>query len=230
MLNKTIFFSIILVLIMCCCSKIDDSLNTLDPQLYSYDFNDNDLSSWDGTANAEIINGQLHLSSVQGYWWHTIEYDSSTHFVEGDIEVEIYPQNGSYSFQTKGNTLSSGILEWSIFTLFRRDSLFVRQFIDGSVTPVYTDFIYEKNTWYYLRYKFNNEAGEQGKFDFWITEMDNESSEIYLGNFDYGARYGRLEGINQFVLAAGDPDGSVIMEGIFDNVEFNEMTGVLTPF
>lgn len=190
-------------------------------QYFLYDFENNNLSSWGGPAHAEIIEGELHLSSVQGYKYHTIKYDSRPDYVEGDIEIDIFPQNGRYSFETKGNSISDNILEWSIFTQFRNDSVFVSQYNNNQSSQVFTNYTYEKNTWYTLRFKFNNELGEKGQFDYWITPRNNTGNETYLGNYNFLARHGKLKGVYVFALSSGDPEETVMMEGIFDNIKFS---------
>jgi len=194
-------------------------------QIFQYNFDDGDLSGWYGPANAEIIEGQMHISSIPGYENHSFKYHtiapfSSPHFTSGSITVDILPQAGKYSFGAKGETISSDGVRYGTYVHFKHDSVFVVQNTDYVESLEFTNFTYVPNNWYNLRFQFDNDLGEKGKFDFWITPMTNADSEIYLGQFDFTAPYGRLEGVNQFVLAVGDPDGSSIMEGIFDNIEF----------
>lgn len=189
-------------------------------QHFLYDFENNDLSDWGGPADAEIIEGELNLSSVQGYKYHWINYDGKADFVEGEIEIDIFPQNGKYTFEVKGNSISNNILEWGIFTQFRNDSIFVSQYDNNIGFQIFTKYMYEQNTWYTLRFKFNNELGEKGQFDFWITPRDQGGHETYLGNYNYVARQGKLKGVNVFALSSGDPEKTVSMEGRFDNIKF----------
>lgn len=188
---------------------------------FLYDFKNSDLSEWGGPAYAEIIEEELHLSSVQGYKYHNINYNSRPNYLEGNIEVDIYPRNGRYSFETKGNSISDNILEWSIFAQFRNDSIFVSQYNDNKGTAVFTNYKYEQNTWYTLRFKFNNELGEKGQFDFWIRPRNELGAETYLGNYNFVARHGKLKGVYNFVLSSGDPEETKVMEGIFDNIKFS---------
>ncbi len=219
---KEITISILIVfgLLMVSCNK-DPGIEPIEYETYLYDFNNDDLSGWGGPANASIIDGELHLSSHYGYKYHTIAYDSSPHFTNGSIEVDIYPQNSKYYFETKGAVESNGILGWGIIVVFRDDSLFVRQRDNNSDSSHFVNFMYTPYSWYKMRFTFNSELGDKGKYKFWITSLSTANSEVYLGEFDYRARYGRLIGINQLSLGLGQSNQSSIIECIFDNIKFS---------
>ncbi|NOZ74010.1 MAG: hypothetical protein GXO90_01335 [FCB group bacterium] len=194
-------------------------------ETYNYSFNDNSLAGWYGPADLAVINQKLHVSSVSGYenycfTYHTIQADGDQHFVDGEIEIDIYPEDGTYHFGTKGATNSFiGELVYAIQVVFRSDTVYVVQNANTSNWPENTDYSFSPYQWYRLRFRFDNNAGEKGKFDFWITDL-SDTNTVYLGQYNYKAPYGSLIGVNQFVLAVGDPAGTNIKEGIFDNIEF----------
>ena len=117
--------------------------------------------------------------------------------------------------------MSNNILEWGIFAHFRNDSVFVSQYNDDKGVNVFTNYMYEQNTWYTLRFKFNNELGEKGEFDFWIKPRNESAIETYLGHYNFVARHGKLKGVYEFVLSSGDPDETEVLKGIFDNIKFS---------
>jgi len=219
-MKKTLFtlLSISLSLLIFSCSTTEVE-NEKSPD-FLYDFENNDLSGWGGPAYAEIIEGELHLSSVHGYKYHWINYDGKEDFVEGEIEIDIFPQNGLYSLDIKGNSISNNILEWGVLTQFRNDSIFVSQYENNMGFQIFTNYKYEQNTWYTLRFIFNNDLGEKGQFDFWITPRNEGGTETYLGNYNYVARQGKLKGLNVFSLGTVDPEETVSMEARFDNIKF----------
>lgn len=217
---RKIVILIVSVLGICVFSGCEDKKENEVYKHYKYDFNDGSLSGWSGTATADIINGKLHLSSISGYKWHTIAYDSSPHYTAGSVELDIFPKNGSYTFSTKGTSIEDYSFNWGIRINFKNDSLFSIQNSNGGINFLFTDYIYEQNVWYYLKINFNSDAGDKGKYDLYITSNKDHNGEIFLGTFDYYASHGRMWGINQFVLNVGDPEKEISMEGIYDNINF----------
>ena len=185
---------------------------------YVYNFDTDDLSGWYGSAFASIENNQLVVSET-GYVWHTIEYDGDTDFISGSIEYDVYPLDGYIAFYTKGDTYLDGSLNWGIYLDFRNDSVFVRQH-NESTQLLYTNYNYNDNTWYHIEINFDNTAGEKGRYDLWISEIQGESDPVYLGQFDYYASKGRLIGINQFVISNINLEDDIIKKGIYDNIRF----------
>lgn len=186
---------------------------------YLYDFNNNDLSGWYGTADATITNNQLVLTNI-GFKWHTIEYNGDKHFISGDIEYEVYPMDGSIAFSTKGDSYLDGSLNWGVYVYFRNDSVFTNQFIDQKGKLIYTNYKYQRYTWHTVKFRFNNNEGEKGKYDLWISENVGDSAPVYLGQYDYYASKGRLRGFNQFVFSNIYPEEDVLKKAIYDNIRF----------
>lgn len=185
---------------------------------YIYDF-DNGEFDWSGTANSEIIDNQLVLTSVKGYRWHTIDYSKDTHFTKGRISFDFQPQNGRYSFETKGwaktNQFSLGI-----YTYFKNDTIYVRSQLDSIASLISTGKKYNPFEWYQVELEFDSEAGSKGEYDFWISSLQDCTSKTHIGTFEYDAKFGALIGVNQFSLGVGDVDLENEQNVIFDNIQF----------
>jgi len=186
---------------------------------YVYDFDNDDLSGWGGTSEATITNDQLVLTNI-GFKWHTIEYNGDSHFSSGEIEYDVFPMDGSIGFSTKGDSYSDGSLNWGIWLYFRQDSVFSNQYINQEGKLIYTNFEYQKYNWYTVKCRFNNDEGEKGKYDLWISETLGNTAPVYLGKYDYLASHGRLYGFNQFVFSNIYPDEDAIKKSVYDNVRF----------
>jgi hypothetical protein len=100
--------------------------------------------------------------------------------------------------------MSDNILEWGIFAYFRNDSVFVSLHNNNQTHSVFANNIYKQNTCYTLSFKFNNNHGEKGQYDFWITHRNKSGSVTYLGKYDFVVRHGKLKGVYEFVICTGD--------------------------
>ena len=186
---------------------------------YIYNFINDDLSGWSGTAVPSVENNQLIVSET-GYVWHTIEYNGDTDFIIGNIEYDVNPVDGAVAFYTKGDSYLDGSLNWGIYLDFRNDSIFVRQNDNGETLFIYTNLNYEHDSWYHVEISFDNSAGDKGKYDLWISEINEQSDPVYLGKYDFFASKGRLIGINQFVISNINIAEDVIKKGIYDDIRF----------
>ena len=93
----------VLSLIVFGCSYLIKTSQMEDYQEFVYDFDNNSTGGWYGPATINIVNGQLHLSSRQGYIWRNISNIYDTSFIEGNLDLDIYLSEGSYlSIETKG--------------------------------------------------------------------------------------------------------------------------------
>ena len=195
--------------------KIDTSLK------YTYDFNSGDLSEWDGTINAEIYEGMLHIWGKSGYLWRTIS-PYNTYFSKGQIEFDIKVTSGALcAFATKGGTLTSGGAQDYGVKMHWRDHFITIDQHDGTQRYVQsTNVPYEDNLWYHMKFVFDNNLGEKGKFSLWM-KPETSDSLISIGEFDHLAQKGKLFGINVFDVGVYNFNGTENKHAYFDNFEFN---------
>jgi len=173
---------------------------------FVYNFNNGDLSGWAGPADAEIYQNTLHLWSAYGYKWRTISDVGSPHFTKGSVEFDIRPLDGEYTFETKGASLSNGVLNWGVYMRWKDNFIYVHAYENGTQTLINTQVSYQPYNWYHIKIIFDGSEGTKGRFSFWVRDISTGGEEIFSGEYDYFARYGRLEGVNQISLAVCDPN------------------------
>jgi len=83
-----------------------------------------------------------------------------------------------------------------------------------------TGIEYQPNKWYHVKIIFDGTQGNKGKYKFWISSQTAQSEEIYAGEYDYYAQYGRLIGVNCISLGVYDIDRVVPKNIYFDNFYF----------
>lgn len=174
-----------------------------DTYTYIYDFYQDDISGWNGPANAEIYEDMLHLWSVIGWRWHTISGPSNLFFHRGMIEFDIYPFDGGYVFETKGPSVSNYQQNWGVWLRWQSDSIYVNSSKDGIPQLINTQVCYLPNNWYHVKIVFDGRQGSKGKFSFWIKDKTAQV-EVFGGVYDYYAEYGRLDGVNLISLGVYD--------------------------
>jgi len=200
--------------------EIHVTWGTGGPQTFVYDFDSGHLMGWGGPASAEILDGILHLWDTYGFKYHTISPTTDEHFTSGTIEFDIKPGSGDYSFETKGATAFSYILNWGVYIRWRDGHIRVVQSVDGQRTLVDTGVPYETNTWQHVRIVFDNNAGPKGRFSLWVRDEGPEAQEVFVGEFSHLAEYGRLVGVNQISLGVYDPERQTPRHVYYDNIRF----------
>jgi hypothetical protein len=189
-------------------------------QSYCYDFETGDLSGWDGPANAEIIGGTLHLWGISGYLYRPIEPSGATHFVRGTVEFDIKPGSGDYVFETKGEAEQNGLC-WAACVRWRNGTIQVHQWDGASRILLNTGVPYETDLWYHARMALDKDLGQTGRFSLWLRPLEGSGDEVFVGEFDFEAMYGKMEGVNQISLGVYDMQGTTIQHVYFDNIYFH---------
>lgn len=189
-------------------------------QSYSYDFESAGLDGWGGSATAEIVSGTLHLSGINGYLYHPIA-SSGTHFTRGTVEFDIKPGSGDYVFQTKGETEGSGTLSWAVYMRWRNSTIQIHQWDGMTQNLIDTGVPYEENMWYHIRILFDKDQGAKGRFSLWSRPLEDGSAEVFVGEYDYEAEYGKMAGVNQISLGVYDIKLSTTQYVYFDNFYFH---------
>jgi len=190
---------------------------------FIYDFNDGNLTGWNGPANAEIYQNMLHLWSAIGFKWHTISNVSTTHFSKGMIEFEIQPLGGAYTFETKGASRSNSVQNWGVYMRWLADSLYVQAYENNNPVLINTQLTYQPDDWYHIKINFDGQQGSKGRFSFWMKNITRGGEYKYGGEYDYYAQYGPLVGVNLISLGVYDTQNPRVLEKhvYFDNIYFN---------
>lgn len=199
--------------------EIHVTWGTEQEQTFVFDFNSGDLSGWDGTASAEIVDGKLHVWEILGYWYHAISY-TGEHFRKGTIEFDIKPGDGDYAFETKGGTMETGQQNWGIYMRWRQGTIQVNKFEQSQRVLVDTGVPYQPNSWYHIRINFDNDLGEKGKFLLWSSPIEDDAQEVYVGEFDYLAEYGKLYGVSVISTIVNDLNKETVQHLYYDNIVF----------
>lgn len=189
-------------------------------QSYSCNFESTGLEDWGGPATAEIVNGTLHLSGINEYLYHPIE-PSGANFTRGTVEFDIKPGSGDYVFQTKGETDGSGILSWAVYMRWRSGTIQMHQWDGMTQNLIDTGVPYEENMWYHIRILFDTDQGAKGRFSLWSRPLENGLAEVFVGEYDYVAEYGKMAGVNQISLGVYDIQLSTTQHVYFDNFYFH---------